>query len=55
MVWRFRIYNYFCEIFKFRDFINIKKFREILFSHIFTKFEYFEKVIKYSKPPNHVL
>ena len=22
VVWRFRIYNYFCEIFKFRDFVN---------------------------------
>ena len=22
MVWRFRIYNYFREIFKFRDFMN---------------------------------
>ena len=22
VVWRFQMYNYFCEIFKFRDFIN---------------------------------
>ena len=48
VVWRFRIYNYFREIVKFRDFTNIKKFREICFAHTFTKFEYFEKVIIYS-------
>ena len=55
VVWRFRIYNYFREIFKFRDFMNTKKFREICFAHIFAKFEYFAKVIIYSKSPDHVL
>ena len=52
VVWRFRIYNYFREIFKFRE--NI--FREISLSvHKIAKFEYFAKVIIYSKSPDHVL
>ena len=52
MVWRYRIYDYFREIFKFRDFMNtFKKFREICFAGIFVKFEYFAKVIIYSKSP----
>ena len=56
VVWRFRIYNYFCEIFKFRDFMNtLRNFVKSVFAHIFAKFEYFAKVIIYSKSPDHVL
>ena len=55
VVWRFRIYNYFREIFKFRDFMNIlRNFAKSVFDHIFAKFEYFVKVIIYSKSPDHV-
>ena len=56
VVWRFRIYNYFREIFKFRDFMNtLRNFSKSVFAHIFAKFEYFAKVIVYSKSPDHVL
>ena len=55
-VWRFRIHNYFREIFKFRDFMNtLRNFAKSVFAHIFAKFEYFAKVIIYSKSPDHVL
>ena len=41
VVWRFRIYNYFREIFKFRDFMNtLRNFAKSAFAHIFAKFEY---------------
>ena len=50
VVWRFQIYNYFREIFKFRDFINtLRDFAKSVFAHIF------EKVIIYSKSSDHVL
>ena len=47
VVWRFRIYNYFREVFKFR--------KISLSVHKIAKFEYFAKVIIYSKSPDHVL
>ena len=40
VIWRFRTCNYFREMFKFRDFMNTKKFREICFACIFAKFRY---------------
>ena len=50
VVWRFRIYNYFREIFKFRDFMNtLKNFEKSVFDHIFAK------VIIYSNSPDHIL
>ena len=56
VVWRFRVYNYFREIFKFRDFMDtLRNFAKSVFAHIFAKFEYFAKVIIYSKSPDHVL
>ena len=56
VVWRFRIYNYFREIFKFRDFMNtLRNFAKSVFAHIFAKFEYSAKVIIYSRSPDHVL
>ena len=33
---------------------RVKKFCKICFAHIFAKFEYFVKVIIYSKSPDHV-
>ena len=48
VVWRFRIYNYFREIFKFREFMNtLRNFAKSVSAHIFAKFEYFAKVIIY--------
>ena len=56
VVWRFRIYNYFRETFKFRENMSKNRFREISLSvHKIAKFEYFAKVIIYSKSPDHVL
>ena len=50
VVWRFRIYNYFREIFKFRENMSKNRFREIFLSvHKIAKFKYFAKVIIYSK------
>ena len=50
VVWRFRIYNY------LRDFMNtLKNFTKPVFADIFPKFEYFLKVIVYSKSPDQVL
>ena len=55
VVWRSRIYNYFREIFKFRDFMNtLRNFAKSVFAHIYAKFEYFSKVIIYSKSPDYV-
>ena len=35
VVWRFRIYNYFREIFKFRNFMNTQRhFAKSIFAHI---------------------
>ena len=56
VVWRFRIYNYFREIFKFRENMSINRFREISLSvRKIAKFDYFGKVVIYSKSPDHVL
>ena len=56
VVWRFRIYNYFREIFKFGKNMSKNRFREISLSvHKIAKFEYFAKVIVYSKSPDSVL
>ena len=56
VVWRFRIYNNFCEIFKFRENMSKNRFREISLSvHKIAKFKYFAKVIIYLKSPDHVL
>ena len=56
VVWRFRIYNYFREILKFRENMRKNRFCKISLSvHKIAKFEYFAKVIIYSKSPDHVL
>ena len=55
VVWRFRIYNYFREIFKFCENMSKNRFREISLSvHKIAKFSNFAKVIIYSKSPDHV-
>ena len=56
VVWRSPIYNYFREIFKFRDVMNtLRNFRKSVFAHILVKFQCVAKVIIYSKSPDHVL
>ena len=55
VVWRFRIYNYFLEIFKFRENMSKNRFREISSVHKIAKFQYFAKVVIYSQSPDHVL
>ena len=56
VVWRFRIYDYFREIFQFRENMSKNRFREISLSvHKIAKFKYFAKVNIYSKSLDHVL
>ena len=53
---RFRICNCFCEISKFRDFMNtLKNFGKSVFVHIFAKFKYFAKQFILTESPDHVL
>ena len=50
------VYNYFREIFKFRENMSKNRFLEISLSvHKISKFKYFAKVIIYLKSPDHVL
>ena len=50
VVWRFGIYNY------FRENMSKNRFREISLSvRKIAKFEYFAKVVIYSRSPDHVL
>ena len=47
VIWRFRICNYFCEISKFRDFMNtLRNFAKSVSAHISAKFKYFAKQFK---------
>ena len=56
VIWRFLICNYFCEIFRFRDFMNTSRnFAKSVFAHIFVKFKYFEKQSILTESPDHVL
>ena len=56
VTWRFRICNYFFEIFKFRDFMNVlRKFAKSVFADIFAKFKYFAKQLILTETPEHVL
>ena len=44
LIWRFRICNYFSEIFKFRYFMNtLRNFAKYVIAHISAKFKYFAK------------
>ena len=48
--------NYFCEISKFRDFINtLRTFTKSVFAHISPKFRYFAKQFILTESPDHVL
>ena len=56
VIWRFLIYNYFCEISKFRDFMNtLRNFAKSVFAHISAKFKYFAKQFILTESPDHVL
>ena len=44
VIWRFRIRNYFREMFKFRDFMNtLRNFAKSISARIFAKFKYLAK------------
>ena len=44
VIWKFRICNYFREMFKFRDFMNtLRNFEKSVFARIFAKFKYLAK------------
>ena len=44
VIWRFQICYYFCEISKFRDFMNTERnFAKSVFAHISAKFKYLAK------------
>ena len=48
VIWRFQIYNLFCEKFKFRGFTKaFKNFEKYIIAFIFAKFKYFGKQIIY--------
>ena len=56
LIRRFRICNYFCEISKFRDFMNtLGNFEESVFAHISEKFIHFAKQFILTESPDHVL
>ena len=56
VIWRFRICNYFCEIAKFRNFMNtLKSFAKSVDAHIFAKFKYFTKQFIFTESLDHVL
>ena len=56
VIWRFRICNYFREIFRFHNFMNVlRNFAKSVFAHIFTKFKYFSKQFILTESPDHVL
>ena len=49
---RYRIRNYFCEISKFRDFMNaLRNFEKSGFAHTSTKFKYFAKQLILTESP----
>ena len=56
VIWRFRICNYFCEISKFRNFMNtLKNFAKSAFAQISAKFKYFAKQFILTESPGHML
>ena len=56
VIWRFRICNYFREIFTFRDFMNtLRNLAKSVFAHIFAIFKYFGKQFTLTESPDHVL
>ena len=56
VIWRFRICNYFREMFKFRDFMNsLRNFTKSVFARIFAKFKYLVKHFILTESPDHIL
>ena len=56
VIWIFLICNYFCEISKFRYFMNtLRNFAKSVFAHLFSKFKYFAKQSILTESPDHVL
>ena len=56
VTWRFRICNYFREIFKVCDFMKtFRNFTTSVFAHIFANFKYFAKKFVLTESPDHVL
>ena len=55
-IWRFRICNYFRDMFKFCDFMNtFRNFSKSVFGHIFAQFKYLAKQFILTESPDHVL
>ena len=53
VIWRFRVCNYFCEISKFRDFMNaLRDFAKSVLAHISAKFKYFAKQFILTESPD---
>ena len=56
VIWRFRICNYFHEMFKLRDFIDtLNNFSKSVFIRILEKFKYLAKQSILTESPDHVL
>ena len=58
MIWRVRICNKFCEISKFRNFMNmytLRNFAKSVFANIYAKFKYFAKQSLLAESSDHVL
>ena len=56
VIWRFRICNYFREMFKLRDFIDtLNNFSKSVFIRILEKFKYLAKQSILTESPDHVL
>ena len=56
VIWRFRICNYFREMFKFRDFMNtLRNFAKSAFARIFAKFKYLAKQFILTESPDQLL
>ena len=53
VIWRFRVCNYFSEMFKFRDFMNtLRNFAKSVFARIFAKFKYLAKQFILTESPD---
>ena len=56
VIWRLRIFNLFCEIFRFRDFKKaFINFTKSIIVNVFEIFKYFMKHTTYSDSPDHAL
>ena len=56
VIWRSRIYDYFCGISKFRDVMNtLRNFAKSVFAHISSKSKYFGKQFILTVTLDHVL